>query len=124
MMLTKDEVIKLLGPVKDPFLHRALEETGGILEVTIREERKHVSVKIANGKPNTAEQIQLQQEVVGILKKHGATTVGLRFDQLPDETIRKFQPTQEEEQDSILEGKKQPHFITVASGKGGVGKST
>src|SRR5690625_2730030 len=95
-MLTKDQVIELLNPVKDPFLHRTLEETGGILDVTIREERKHVSVKLAIGKPNTAEQMQLQQELVGILKKNGATTVGLRFAQLPEETIRKFQPTAEQ----------------------------
>lgn len=123
-MLTKDKVKELISSVKDPFLHRTLEETGGILEVTIREEIKHVSVKIAIGKPNTAEQMQLQQELVGILKKNGATTVGLRFAQLPAETIRKFQPTQEEGQESILNSKEQPHFVTIASGKGGVGKST
>src|SRR5690625_67684 len=123
-MLTKEQVIELISPVKDPFLHRTLGETGGILDVTIREERKHVSVKLAIGKPNTAEQMQLQQELVGILKKNGATTVGLRFAQLTEETIRKFQPTAEEGQESILNSKKQPHFITVASGKGGVGKST
>src|SRR5690625_2008606 len=123
-MLTKEQVIELISPVKDPFLHRTLGETGGILEVSIREERKHVSVKIAIGKPNTAEEMQLQQELVGILKKNGATTVGLRFAQLPAETIRKFQPTQEEGQETILNSEKQPHFITVASGKGGVGKST
>jgi len=123
-MLTKEQVVELLSSVKDPFLHRTLGETGGISEITIREEKKHVSVKIAIGKPNTAEQMQLQQEVVGILKKNGATTVGLRFEQLPAETIRKFQPTEEEGQGSILNSKSQPHFITIASGKGGVGKST
>src|SRR5690625_2082075 len=65
----------------------------------------------------------LQQEVVNILKKNGANTVGLRFEQLPDEVIKKYQPTSEEV-DSILAGEKQPHFISIASGKGGVGKST
>src|SRR5699024_6140661 len=72
---------------------------------------------------NTAEQMTLQQEVVNILKKNGANTVGLRFEQLPDEVIQKYQPTSEEV-DSILAGEKQPHFISIASGKGGVGKST
>jgi len=37
-MLTKEEVIELLNPVKDPFLHISFEETGGIVEVTLREE--------------------------------------------------------------------------------------
>src|SRR5699024_8624771 len=122
MMLTKEQVIELLSPVKDPFLHRTLGETGGILDISIREEKKNVSVRIGIAKPNTAEQMQLQQELVGILKKNGMTTVGLRFTDLPEETIRKFQPAQEEEEGSILNSKKQPHFITIASGKGGVGK--
>lgn len=117
-------MIELIGQVKDPFLHRTLEETDGILEVRIREERNHVSVKLAIGKPNTAEQMQLQQEIVGILKKNGATTVGLRFAQLPEETIRKFQPTAEQGEATILDRKDQPHYVTIASGKGGVGKST
>lgn len=122
-MLTKEEVIDLLKPIKDPFLHRSLEETGGIVEVNIREERKHVSVKLAIGQPNTKEQMELQQEVVAVLKRNGAATVGLRFEQLPEEVIQTFQPAQEEDT-SILSAKKQPHFIAIASGKGGVGKST
>lgn len=123
-MITKEEVIQLLNPVKDPFLHRTLEETGGIDDVTIREERNHVSVKILIANPQSAEQMQLQQEIVGILKQNGVATVGLRFDALPDETIREFQPAAEEEPATILDGDSKPHFIAVASGKGGVGKST
>src|SRR5690625_5155227 len=124
-LLTKEEVIELLNKVKDPFLHTTFQETNGIVEVKIRKEKKHVSVKIAIGKPNTAEQMQLQQEIVAILKRNGARTVGLRFEQLPDEIIQKFQPTSNEAEDtSILSGGDKPHFIAVASGKGGVGKST
>ncbi|MUK90790.1 P-loop NTPase [Ornithinibacillus sp. L9] len=124
-MLTKEEVVQLLNPVKDPFLHRTLEETGGIKEITIKEDKKHISVKVAIGKTNTAEQMQLQQELVGILKKNGATTVGLRFEQLPDEVIQKYQPAMQNAQEkALMGGNKQPHFIAVASGKGGVGKST
>ncbi|WP_164218842.1 Mrp/NBP35 family ATP-binding protein [Virgibacillus sp. YIM 98842] len=124
-MLSKDEVVQLLNPVKDPFLHKTLEETGGISKVTIKEEKNHVSVKIAISKTNTGEQMQLQQEIVGILKKNGATTVGLRFEQLPDEVIRKYQPAVEQEKESsLMGGNTGTKFIAVASGKGGVGKST
>src|SRR5699024_6855561 len=114
----------LLNSVKDPFLHRSFEETGGIVEVTIREEKKHVSVKLAIAQTETAEQMGLQQEVVGILKKNGVNTVGLRFEQLPDEVIQKYQPTQPDKEKTILDYEKQPVYIAVASGKGGVGKST
>ena len=122
-MLTKDEVIELLSEVKDPFLHRSFKETDAIVEVNIREEQRHVSVKLAIGKPNTAEQMQLQQEIVAILKRKGARTVGLRFEQLPDEIINKYQPT-ESVDTSILGQDDKTKFIAVASGKGGVGKST
>lgn len=124
-MLTKEEVVQLLNPVKDPFLHRTLEETEGIKEVTIKEDKKHVSVKVAIGKTNTAEQMQLQQELVGILKRNGAVTVGLRFEQLADEIIKKYQPAIESAKEkALMGGNKQPHFLAIASGKGGVGKST
>lgn len=123
-MVTKEEVVELLKSIQDPFLHRTLEETGGIADVTIREEKKHISVKVLIAKPQSAEQMQLQQEIVGILKRNGATTVGLRFDTLPEETVRKFQPAAGEQDTSILGSTKQPHYIAIASGKGGVGKST
>lgn len=125
MELTKEKVIELLNPVKDPFLYKTLEETGGIVEVNIKEKINHVSVKIAMTQPQSAEQMQMQQEIVGILKRHGAATVGLRFEQLPEEVIRKYQPTGDPSKSGTLLGQeKQPHYIAIASGKGGVGKST
>ncbi|RDW21908.1 chromosome partitioning protein ParA [Oceanobacillus arenosus] len=124
-MLMKEEVVQLLNTVNDPFLHITLKETEGIKQITIKEEKKHISVKIAIAKINTAEQMQLQQEIVAILKKNGATTVGLRFEQLPDEVIRKFQPAAEQAKEaSLVGGNTKTKFIAIASGKGGVGKST
>lgn len=124
-MLTKEEITQLLNTVEDPFLHTTFEQTDAIKSITIKEEKKHVSLKIAIGQTNTAEQMQLQQEIVGILKKNGATTVGLRFEQLPDDVIQKYQPAVEEEKEkSLMGGGSSPHFIAIASGKGGVGKST
>ncbi|SHN36557.1 Mrp/NBP35 family ATP-binding protein [Gracilibacillus kekensis] len=122
-MLTKQSVIELLHKMKDPFLHKTFEETEGIEEVLIKEEKNHVSVKLAIAKTNTAEQMQLQQELVGALKELGAATVGLRFSQLPEEVIAKFQPTKEEDP-SLLSKDSNTNFLAIASGKGGVGKST
>ncbi|WP_026569077.1 MULTISPECIES: Mrp/NBP35 family ATP-binding protein [Sediminibacillus] len=124
-MLTQEQVLELLNPIEDPFLHTTFEKTGGVMEVRIKEEKKHVSVKLAIAKTNTAEQMQLQQEIVNVLKKAGANTVGLRFEQLPDEVIAKYQPAADEEKsNSLLGGNANTKFIAVASGKGGVGKST
>lgn len=124
-MLSKEDVTSLINPVKDPHLHKTIEETGGIEEIRIKPEKQHVSVKIAIAKPNSAEQMQLQQELVEILKKSGATTVGLRFSQLPEDVIEKFsEAVENNEPITLLNTDKPPHFIAVASGKGGVGKST
>ncbi|CQR48477.1 Flagellum site-determining protein YlxH [Paraliobacillus sp. PM-2] len=123
-MLTKEEVIERLNEVKDPFLHKTLEETGGVVEVLVKEEKQHVSVKIAIAKLNTAEQMQLQQEIVNILKQAGVPTVGLRFTQLPEEVLQKFGTENGNGKATLLSGKTKTKFLAIASGKGGVGKST
>ncbi|WLR51000.1 Mrp/NBP35 family ATP-binding protein [Bacillus tianshenii] len=123
-MLTVEQVHELLGQLEDPFLHKSFSETNAVEEVKIKEEKAHVSVKVALAKTGTGEQMQLQQQIVQILKEAGAETVGLRFTELSEEEIAKHQPEgTEEEQPNILNSK-DTTFIAVASGKGGVGKST
>ncbi|MFB1052030.1 P-loop NTPase [Paraliobacillus sp. JSM ZJ581] len=123
-MLTKEEVVERLNEVKDPFLHKTLAQTGGVVEVIVKEEKQHISVKIAIAKLNTAEQMQLQQEIVNILKQAGVPTVGLRFTQLPEEVLEKFQLNSDNGKATLLSGRTDTKFLAVASGKGGVGKST
>ncbi|MBE4906568.1 Mrp/NBP35 family ATP-binding protein [Bacillus luteolus] len=120
-MLTEQKVLETLQNLKDPFLHKTLQETNGILEVKIKEEKNHVSVKLAIAKTGTGEQMQLQSTVVAKLKEAGADSVGIRFTDLPQEELAKHagQGT-----DSPLSPKNEPTFIAIASGKGGVGKST
>lgn len=123
-MLTVEQVHELLGQFEDPFLHKSFKETNAVQEVKIKEEKSHVSVKIALAKTGTAEQMQIQQEIVQALKEAGAETVGLRFAELSAEEIAKYQPEgTTEEPESILNSNKTT-FIAIASGKGGVGKST
>src|SRR5699024_12412552 len=88
-MLTKEQIIELIEPLKDPFLHTTFQETRAIVSVTVREEKKHVRIKLAIGQPNSAEQKDLQHEIAGILKKNGSNTVGLRFEHLPEDVIKK-----------------------------------
>lgn len=123
-MLTEAKVIELLQSVEEPFLHKTLDELNAIEEVKIKEEKKHVSVKIGIAKTGTAEQLQLQMKIVNLLKGAGAESVGIRFSELSQETLDKFRSTQEEESQGLLSPGSKTTFIAIASGKGGVGKST
>ncbi|WP_077620256.1 Mrp/NBP35 family ATP-binding protein [Bacillus sinesaloumensis] len=123
-MLTDQQVREVLHQLQDPFLHRTFEETNAIQEVKIKEEKKHVSVKIALSKTGTGEQLQLQTEIVNVLKQAGAESVGLRFTELSPEELAKFKTESPEESASLLSPVSQTTFIAIASGKGGVGKST
>lgn len=123
-LVTKERIQEILESLEDPFLHKTFKETEGIEEIKVKEEKEHVSVKLLIGKTNTAEQMELQQHIVNKLKGEGAATVGLRFDQLPEETLEKLQPEAEQQQETNLLGQTGTKFLTIASGKGGVGKST
>lgn len=124
-MMNEQQVRELLGQLEDPFLHKTLKQTGGIVEVSIKEEKQHVSVKIAIAKTNTPEQMTLQMKVVEVLKTNGAASVGIRFEELSPEVLDSFrgQATEAESQ-NILSPLSSVQFIAIASGKGGVGKST
>ena len=124
-MINEQTVRELLGQLKDPFLHKTLEETKGITEVSIKPEKNHVSVKVAIAKVNTAEQMPLQMKVVELLKGAGADSVGIRFEELSKEVLEQFRGTATEaEAQDLLSPLSNVEFISIASGKGGVGKST
>ncbi|MED3997893.1 Mrp/NBP35 family ATP-binding protein [Peribacillus frigoritolerans] len=125
-MLTEEKVLNLLKDLKDPFLHKNLEETNGIIEIKIKPEKNHVSVKLAIAKTGTAEQMQMQSEVVDLLKTNGAESVGIRFTELSEEELAKHRESipQGETDQGLLGPNSKTQFIAIASGKGGVGKST
>ncbi|MEB2631652.1 Mrp/NBP35 family ATP-binding protein [Peribacillus frigoritolerans] len=125
-MLTEEKVLNLLKDLKDPFLHKNLEETNGIIEIKIKPEKNHVSVKLAIAKTGTAEQMQMQSEVVDLLKANGAESVGIRFTELSEEELAKHRESipQGEADQGLLGPNSKTQFIAIASGKGGVGKST
>ncbi|WP_307478025.1 P-loop NTPase [Cytobacillus purgationiresistens] len=124
-MLTEQKIIDVLSDIKEPFLHKTLGELNAITEIKIKEEKNHASVKILVAKTGTAEQLQLQTEVVNRIKSVGAETVGIRFSELPEEVLAQFrQAAPENEDKGLLSPNNKTKFIAIASGKGGVGKST
>ena len=122
-MVTESQVREIVGDLNDPILNVPISETEGLIELSIKEEKNHVSLKIAIGREGGQEQLDLQMKIVNLLKEAGADSVGLRFTELPDETIEKFRSTRGAAMElGFTLG--QTEFISIASGKGGVGKST
>jgi ATP-binding protein involved in chromosome partitioning len=124
IMLSEQKVSEVLSGVKEPFIHRTLGELNAIEEIKIKEEKNHVSVKIQIAKTGTAEQLQLQTQIVSLLKEAGAATVGIRFSELPEEVLSQYRESASEEDKGLLSPGNKTEFIAIASGKGGVGKST
>ncbi|WP_129692087.1 Mrp/NBP35 family ATP-binding protein [Gottfriedia acidiceleris] len=123
-MLTNEQVLSLLGTINEPFLNKSLVELNAVKEISIKDEKKHVSVKIALLKTGTAEQMQIQTQIVQLLKQNGADTVGIRFTEFTEEEKSQFiDDNQDNSTLSLLDNKK-VQFLAIASGKGGVGKST
>ncbi|RDU34951.1 chromosome partitioning protein ParA [Neobacillus piezotolerans] len=124
-MITEAIVREVLSGLQEPFLHKSLGELNAIEEIKVKEEKNHVSVKVLIAKTGTAEQLQLQTEIVNALKNQGASTVGIRFSQLPEEELAKHRASMEDAGDlGLLAPGSKTTFIAIASGKGGVGKST
>ncbi|MET3197012.1 Mrp/NBP35 family ATP-binding protein [Bacillus sp. OAE603] len=125
-MITNEQVLSLLGTINEPFINKSFLELNAVKEISIKEEKNHVSVKVALFKTGTAEQMQIQTQIVQVLKQNGADTVGIRFTEFTDEEKSQFTQSEEGQEEaslSLLDNKK-VEFIAIASGKGGVGKST
>ena len=83
-MLSVEQVKELVGELHDPIVDVPIKETGGIVEVSVKEEKEHISIKIAIAKMGGQPQLDLQMEIVDLLKDNGAKTVGIRFDELSE----------------------------------------
>lgn len=123
-MITEQNIIELLGELQDPFLHKSLKEINGITEIKVKPEKNHVSVKVLIAKTGTAEQLQLQMKIVDVLKKAGIDSVGIRFGELSEEEVEKYRVGESSDGLGLLSPTNKTTFIAIASGKGGVGKST
>ncbi|MDG5788076.1 Mrp/NBP35 family ATP-binding protein [Evansella sp. AB-P1] len=120
-MVTEEQVLEALKSVQEPVLGKNLIELQAVKELKIKDNM--VSLKLAISQPGTAEQMQLQQEVVTAVKGAGADSVGLRFEKMSDEEVKQYGGQATEEKKSLLD-QTNTTFIAVTSGKGGVGKST
>lgn len=104
--MTKAEVIQFIGKINDPSTQKPLSESGTITELIVSEDNK-IHITFGFERAQNQQFVAFQRELIRVLKND------LKFDGVkidykePDEKV-------------MPSGR----FIAVASGKGGVGKST
>ncbi|PKL81495.1 MAG: ATP-binding protein, partial [Ignavibacteriae bacterium HGW-Ignavibacteriae-3] len=115
MSITVDAVMKALSHVNDPDLHKDLVTLGMVKDVKI--DGKNVAATIELTTPACPLKDKIEQDCLEAIKK-----------EIPDAGLiaitmsAKVQPSKNKRMNEILPGVK--NTIAVASGKGGVGKST
>ncbi len=107
-----DEIKQLLGTIEDPSLNKTLAETNGIKFVSIDDEKNTVNLVIALDKVDDKTKQAVTRKLAKVIKLDLGYK-GLKVD---------FQLLKLE--GSILNKEKKIKYIGIASGKGGVGKST
>ena len=120
-MLTVNQVKEIVGALKDPIIDVPLKESEGIVNVSIKDNINHVSVKVAMAQLGGKPQLDLQMAIVKALKENGANTVGIRFEELPGEVVERYIGKGSEKPKTIEELLSQNNpveFISIASGKG------
>ena len=63
-MLTVNQVKEIVGALKDPIIDVPLKESEGIVDVSIKDNINHVSVKVAMAQLGGQPQLDLQMAIV------------------------------------------------------------
>ncbi|MDA45919.1 ATP-binding protein [Listeria monocytogenes] len=116
-MLNEQQITRLLYRLQDPVLEASLEETEGILEVQVLKETANIKIALADPAVETDHFVHNIEE---LLTQFGVNEINIELEYLPAAVIdRIFQA-----RDNILSETSKTKFLAIASGKGGVGKST
>lgn len=114
-MLTKESVLNALSKVNDPDLHKDLVTLGMVKDININGENVSVTVELTT--PACPLKERIEQDCVEAIKKENPSAGKISITM-----SAKVQHSKNQKMSEILPGVK--NTIAVASGKGGVGKST
>jgi ATP-binding protein involved in chromosome partitioning len=145
-MLTREAILDALRSVAEPTLRKSLAELGLVRDIVVRESA--VSLTAVLHPDSLGQTSDLEKEIKSILAQNGVSAVHLRFREMTEhekaEALSVTQATDRHQPAAGQEGRQvQPRghgaglenhpllhpdsgvtFIAIASGKGGVGKST
>ena len=148
-MLNREQVLEALSPVREPFIDKSLVELNWVRDIVIKENELRMTVALSE--TDETRQKELEQQIKEKLAKIGAPETHIRF-RLINEYERQqleqggaaqaqgasaqanaqqrqrgagpFRGHGENLESEILDPQSGVKFIAIASGKGGVGKST
>jgi ATP-binding protein involved in chromosome partitioning len=128
-MLTKDKVLEALWEVEDPEIHKSIVELEMVKDVKV--DGSKVSVTVALTITNCPLRHSIERSVTERLRNiPGVTDVHVDIVTMTDEERAKFAAKlrggrpDPQSKPPILQAEDKILFLAVASGKGGVGKST
>ncbi len=134
-MTTKDEILQALQPIIDPQYGKGIVQLNLVRDMMVKEDS--VSLTYVTTKDDEAYKQAAREEVERILRGLGINQVHIRFRMISDHERSQLgeaavQPSSEPAKSaqaqsagtSLLSPHTKVQFIAVASGKGGVGKST
>ena len=113
--ITKDDVINALRNVDDPDLHKDLVTLNMVKEISIDETKITAQIELTT--PACPLKDVIKNDCIAAIKKHIPNATEINIDMTANVSAHANQS-----KDAILPGVK--NTIAVASGKGGVGKST
>jgi ATP-binding protein involved in chromosome partitioning len=132
-MINKEQLLEALKPLIDPLFNKSITELNLIRDVMIKED--NVSLSLITSTEDESYKNQAKAAIQLSLKQLGITQVHIRFRPITDyernQLNELLQSTVESKQDQsvptlkpIIGEESTVKFIAIASGKGGVGKST
>ncbi|AQY52025.1 hypothetical protein PWEIH_09171 [Listeria weihenstephanensis FSL R9-0317] len=116
-MLNEQQITKLLQRVIDPVLEFSLQETSGIIEVNVTGNSVELQIALADPEIHTE---QFTTNISELLGEFGCEDISLDLEYLPITKVESLLAAK----NNILSTESKTQFIAIASGKGGVGKST
>jgi ATP-binding protein involved in chromosome partitioning len=122
--INQDDILNALKTVNDPELHRSIVDLGMVGQ--IEENNGIVKINIKLTVPGCPLKHKIHEDVTAALSKiEGITKVDLEFSYMtPEERMALTGKMTGQSQSPLFDDAKIKHVVAVASGKGGVGKST
>jgi ATP-binding protein involved in chromosome partitioning len=134
-MVTREQILEALQSITEPNFQKTITELQLVKDIVIKEQQIHLTyISIDSGE---SYQQTMKQLITDVLKKFNFEHIHIRIRLISPQEIEqlniKYQQNSEQSSQpkasnavkaSLLAPGSQVHFIAIASGKGGVGKST